>query len=65
MTEKEEQEQRWKEKIKKTETRETWFRDQLMERSHQVLNFQRKLSKKELECTEKEEREENLPTHLG
>ena len=65
MTEKEEQEQRWKEKIKKTETREAWFRDQLTERSHQVLNFQRKLSKKELECTEKEEREENLPTHLG
>ena len=65
LTEKEEREQRWKEKIKKTETRETWFRDQLIERTQRVSNFQRKLSEKELECREKEEREENLRTHLG
>ncbi|CAH3154434.1 unnamed protein product [Pocillopora meandrina] len=34
------------------------------QQTQQVLNFQRKLSRKELECTEKEEREENLRTHL-
>ena len=65
MTEKEERKQRWREKIEETETREAWFREQLIERTQQVLNFQRKLSRKELECTEKEEREENLRTHLG
>ena len=64
MTEKEERKQRWREKIEETETREAWFREQLIERTQQVLNFQRKLSRKELECTEKEEREENLRTHL-
>ena len=64
MTEKEERKQRWREKIEETETREAWFREQLIERTQQVLNFQRMLSRKELECTEKEEREENLRTHL-
>ena len=64
MTEKEERKQRWREKIEETETREAWFREQLIERTQQVLKFQRKLSRKELECTEKEEREENLRTHL-
>ena len=64
MTEKEERKQRWREKREETETREAWFREQLIERTQQVLNFQRKLSRKELECTEKEEREENLRTHL-
>ena len=63
MTEKEERKQRWREKIEETETT-AWFREQLIERNQQVLNFQRKLSRKELECTEKEEREENLRTHL-
>ena len=33
LTEKEEREQRWREKIKKSETRETWFREQLIERT--------------------------------
>ena len=64
MTEKEERKQRWREKIEETETREAWFLEQLIERTQQVLNFQRKLSRKELECREKEEREENLRTHL-
>ena len=64
MTEKEERQERWREKIEKTEKRETWFREQRIERTQQVLNSQRKLSKKELECTEKEERKENLRTHL-
>ncbi|XP_022796811.1 myosin-8-like [Stylophora pistillata] len=64
VTEKEEREQRWRENWKKTETRETWFRAQLTEKTQQVLNFQTLWNMKELEWTEKEECEKNLRTHI-